>query len=500
MAIYALDSRFRKLLFAVRNSQCSAKKAEPAGGVRVGTSLVSLFLRGKCARLGAWLLLLVGLTAAGASLPIGVLAQSAPTHAHEGVASCGGSACHGRQVASPPDIRHDEIKTWQDANSPAGAHSRAWRVLAEPRAQAIATRLGMGKAQDAPACLGCHTDRRGANDPQSLFQRSDGVGCEACHGGSSEWLASHYAVGGTHADNVAKGMIPLEDAKTRASVCLDCHFGGAAPGQFVTHQIMAAGHPRIAFELDLFSTLQKHYDLGSNYAGRKAIPSGVKLWAVGQAMALDRSLTLFADSRHGQEGAFPEFYFLDCHSCHRAISDDPRARPTAIANPGRPIPVGMPPYNDENMIMLSAAAKVAAPRQAAAFETASRAFHTALATDRQSAVRSAATLASTSRALANTFSTHAFNREETVAILQQVAGDAQAGRYTDYTGSAQAVMAIDTLLNALVAAGQVDGAKVASLRPEIDRAYRAVSDPSSYRPAEFNISLARIAAAVGTLR
>ena len=358
----------------------------------------------------------------------------------------------------------------------------------------------MGKAQDAPACLGCHADRRGPHDSQSQFQLSDGVGCEACHGGSSDWLASHYAVGVTHGANVGKGMIPLEDAKVRASVCLDCHFGGAAPGQFVTHQIMAAGHPRIAFELDLFSTLQKHYDLGANYAGRKSIPSGVKLWAVGQAMAIDRSLTLFADARHGQEGVFPEFYFFDCHSCHRAISDDPKARPMAVANPGRPIPVGMPPYNDENMIMLTAAAKVAAPRQAAAFETASRTFHTALATDRQSAVRAAGSLASASRALANSFSAHAFSPAETVAILQQVVGDAQAARYTDYTGSAQAVMAIDTLLNALVAEGHVDGARAASLRPAIDRAYRAVNDPNTYRPAEFHASLVRIAAAVGTLR
>ena len=31
----------------------------------------------------------------------------------------------------------------------------------------------------------------------------------------------------------------------------------------------------------------------------------------------------------------------------------------AEANPGRPIPAGMPPYNDENMIMLAAAARVA---------------------------------------------------------------------------------------------------------------------------------------------
>ncbi|MDB5479485.1 MAG: hypothetical protein JWO83_538 [Caulobacteraceae bacterium] len=425
------------------------------------------------------------------------ISASISAHAHEGVASCAGSACHGRAVASAPDIRHDEIRIWQDSTGPAGAHSRAWRVLAEPRAQAIATRLGLGRAQDAPACLGCHADHPAARG--ALFHVSDGVGCEACHGGSSDWLASHYALGVKHRDNVAKGMIPLEDAKVRAAVCLDCHFGAAGTGQFVTHQIMSAGHPRIAFELDLFSTLQKHYDLGANYAARKPIPSGVKLWAVGQAIALDRSLTLFSDPRRGQEGAFPEFYFFDCHSCHRTISDDPRARPTAVMNPGRPIPSGTVPYNDENMIMLSAAAAVAAPKLAAQFDADCQAFHIALATDRTSAIRAAGQLARSARALSNTFAAREFGRAEILGILGRVISDAQGARYTDYAGSAQAVMAIDTLLNALVTSGEVDAARARALRPEIDRAYRAVNDPNGYRPAEFRAAIARIALAARTL-
>ena len=407
--------------------------------------------------------------------------------------------CHGRQVASGLVVRQNEILTWQDPSTAAGDHSRAWRVLTEPRAQAIANRLGLGPAQNAPACLGCHADPApGGRGPK--FQISDGVGCEACHGGASGWLASHYAIGAGHSDNVSRGLIPLENPKVRASVCLDCHYGGAANGQFVTHQFMAAGHPRISFELDLFSTLQRHYDLDANYAKRKPIPSGVQVWAVGQSMALERALTLYSDARRGQEGAFPEFYFFDCHSCHRQIFDDPKARPTAIANPGRPIPVGTPPFNDENMLMLVAAARTAAPGQAATFEANSRAFHAALATDRGAAIRAAGQLAGSARALETTFESRSFSRAETLAILTQVVSDAQAARYTDYTGSAQSVMAIDTLLNALVAQQQVSAGAAAAIRPEINRAYRAVRDPNAYRPAEFHDSIQHIASAVRSLR
>jgi len=451
----------------------------------------------------SWSAILFSLAILGAGAVTPAFAQPVNSEGrsgvHEGVASCSDSMCHGRQVASGLVVRQNELITWQDPSSAAGDHSRAWRVLTEPRAQAIANRLGLGPAQNAAACLGCHADPA-AGGRGAKFQISDGVGCEACHGGSSDWLATHYAVGADHAQNVSRGLVPLEDPKVRASVCLDCHYGSAREGQFVTHQIMSAGHPRISFELDLFSTLQRHYDLDANYAKRKPIPSGVKIWAVGQSMALERSLTLYSDARRGQEGTFPEFYFFDCHSCHRAIFDDPKARPSEVFNPGRPIPSGTPPYNDENMIMLSAAAKTAAPGLAASFEADSRAFHTALTTDRAASVRAAGRLAGSARALEHAFEGRSFSRGETIAILSQVVSDAQGARYTDYAGSAQAVMAIDTLLNALVAQGQVEGSAAAAIRPDLNRAYSAVRDPNAYRPAEFRASIQRIASAVRSLR
>jgi hypothetical protein len=294
-------------------------------------------------------------------------------------------------------------------------------------------------------------------------------------------------VGATHAVNVARGMAALEAPKARAAVCLDCHYGGAKPGQFATHQIMAAGHPRIGFELDLFTSLQGHYDIDADYLQRKTWPSGVKVWAVGQAMALDRALTLYGSSAHNAPGAFPEFSFFDCQSCHRPVSDDPKFRPAAQSNPGRAIPVGQPPFNDENMIMLSAAAKAAAPQLAAKFEADSRAFHTALAKDRTGAVRAAGQLAATSRQLADAFAARPFSRGETLAIYEALFTGDGARRLTDYAGAAQAVMAADTLLSALAAEG--DRAAATRARPELDRAYQAVRDPNAFRPDALRAAL-----------
>ncbi|MGQ0560047.1 MAG: multiheme c-type cytochrome [Sphingosinicella sp.] len=430
--------------------------------------------------------------------PPGANAAQQAQASYEGVASCGGTTCHGRSEGDGRIVRQDEIRLWQDPSSAAGAHSRAYAVLREARSQAIARRLGLGEAHNAEMCLGCHATPAGPRGAR--FQLSDGVSCESCHGAASGWLASHYAVGGVHADNVRRGLVPLENPRARAAVCLDCHFGSTAEGQFVSHRLMAAGHPRISFELDLFTTLQQHHQEDGDYATRKGTIDNIQMWAVGQAMALERALSLFAGPRRGNDGVFPEFYFFDCHSCHRRISDDPDFRPGAVANPGRPIPSGMPPWNDENIIMLAAALRVAAPQLAARFERDSRAFHAALTRDRGSAVAAANTLRETARTLATAFAGARFGRPHALAIIDSIASEAISPRFTDYAGSVQAVMAVDTLLSALVDEGAVSTAAARAIRADINAAYRAVRDPNDYSPGDFRVGLGRAAAAIRRLR
>lgn len=424
-------------------------------------------------------------------------ATSSVAAQHLGVASCAGSTCHGRQEGDGAVVRQDEILRWQDESSQAGAHSRAWRVLGGARGRAIAAKLGIGDPQAAGECLGCHADPAATKGPR--WTVSDGVGCEACHGpASAPWLSRHYAVGATHASNVANGLYPIDRPSARADRCLDCHYGSARPGQFVDHRIMAAGHPRIAFELDLFTALEQHWNEDADYRQRKPVAPPVQVWAVGQAAAVQRALTLY-DSPRGTAGVFAEPYFFDCHSCHRRISDDADFRPAALANPERPIPVGAPPFQDENMIMLSAAAKVLAPAEGQRFDAAARVFHASLSKDRGAALAAAGRLKSAAAVLESAFAARSVSASETRAILAAVAAQG-AARYTDYAASAQAVMALDTLLNSLVKQGAVTRAQAGSVRGPIDAAYRAVRDPNAYRPLDYRAALGRAVAAIGDLR
>ncbi|WP_022683899.1 multiheme c-type cytochrome [Sphingobium bisphenolivorans] len=439
------------------------------------------------------ILLLCGLPGSG-----GNPADAAPaSRAYSGVASCAGSTCHGRMEGDGKIVRQDELMRWQEPSTPGGAHSRAFAVLSGTRGRQIAATLGLGDPASAPACLGCHSTP--AAERGARFLAQDGVGCEACHGPASGWIASHYAVGASHAANVAAGMIPLDRPQVRASVCLDCHFGSDRPGQFVDHRIMAAGHPRISFELDLFSSMQAHHDEDADYARRKGRTDSLKFWAVGQAMAVERALTLYAGAK-GSEGTFPEFYFFDCQSCHRRIYDQAERSKTWEANPGRPIPAGMPPFNDENMIMLSAAARVIAPGAAGRFDADSKAFHAAIAADRRAAVAASGRLAQSAGALANAFAGARTDGDMAFAIVREIAGGAIAPRFTDYEGSVQAVMAVDTLLNAMVKSGRVTVGAAAGIRADVNRAYAAVKEPNGYQPAAFRAALGGAARSIGALR
>ncbi len=419
----------------------------------------------------------------------------------EGVASCAGSTCHGRAEGNGAVVRQDEIATWQEPSSPSGAHSRAYAVLGGRRGQQIAASLGLGDAQSAPACLGCHSTYAPVGQRGAKFTATDGVGCESCHGPSGgSWLAEHYALPATHASNIAAGLTALDNPKTRANVCLDCHYGSSKPGQFVTHAMMAAGHPRISFELDLFSALQQHHNIDGDYTARKAAPNAVRFWAVGQAEAVRRSTSLFAQPKFAMEGGFPQFTFYDCHSCHRTIADGPQRKLTFETNPGRPIPFGNPPFNDENIIMLSAVAGALVPGEAAAFQSASRDFHRAMGQGVGEARTAAQALSARAGTLADALSGRAYANADAFRVIAIIAGEATAPRFTDYAGSVQAVMAVDTLLNALVSEGRVTQGAAAGIRADIARAYKAVDEPNAYRPADFRAALKSAAGAIGRLQ
>ena len=234
---------------------------------------------------------------------------------HLGVATCATSVCHGKLAPQPgKNVALNEYRIWTQEDR----HAQAYRTLELAESKRIAANLGLPSATTAKICLDCHADNVPSDKRGPKFQMSDGVGCEACHGGSEKWIESHAAESATHKDNVARGMYPTEQPLKRAQVCLGCHLG--TKDRFATHAIMGAGHPRLSFELEAYTTNQPaHYVVDADYEQRKGKIEGMNLWLTGQIESARRMLTLLQTDMFHSGGMFPELAFYDCHSCHHPM-------------------------------------------------------------------------------------------------------------------------------------------------------------------------------------
>ena len=161
----------------------------------------------------------------------GLQAQTLPqydTHNHLGVVTCAGSTCHGAvQPLQKSPVLQNEYVTWSRQDS----HANAYNVLLNEESQRIARNLGLQAAHEADLCLDCHADNVPGGRRGNRFQIADGVGCEACHGGSEQWLGPHTSGKNTHQDNLAQGLYPTENPIDRAKLCLSCHFGTEMAGE-----------------------------------------------------------------------------------------------------------------------------------------------------------------------------------------------------------------------------------------------------------------------------
>lgn len=233
---------------------------------------------------------------------------------HVGVATCAGSTCHGssRPISNSP-VRQDEYFIWQQKDG----HQNAFKLLLKPAARRIADNLGIKDASKAAECLTCHSDYVPEVQRGPHFSLSEGVGCEACHGGAKNWLGPHVS-GNSHAQNIAQGLIPLEDPTVRAKLCLDCHLGSASKP--INHRMMGAGHPPLEFELAFNTLIQPaHFKVDADYRKRKNFAASGTVWATGQLVSGQFLLDGLSSERMTANGLTPELVFFECSSCHHAM-------------------------------------------------------------------------------------------------------------------------------------------------------------------------------------
>ena len=427
----------------------------------------------------AWLGLAL---AAGAALAADPPLPIASGDKHMGVATCASSTCHGSVVEFPDSrILHNEFITWQ-TDRYGNMHAKAYAKLLTPESREIAEKLGIGPPERAGVCLDCHADHVDEDRRGERFQLSDGVGCEACHGGAERWLSSHTAANRPLADNLADGMYPTHDPVHRGRLCLSCHLGNE--DRMITHRIMAAGHPRLSFELDTFTYLQPHHEVTDAYERRKGRQDGVRDWAVGQALAAQQILGLLMNPEHGWDGVFPELVLYDCHACHRPMTDR-RWRP----RPGTGLGPGAVRVNDANLVILRLILVAVEAELSRELKTRTREMHQATLEGRNALTRAAERLDATlERALQRTLA-YEFGPGDLRAIFAQLIAEGEQGELLDYSAAEQAAMAATNLVMAYQRLGVLEEAEVDA---EIDQVYAAVADEHTYTPQRLVASLRQL--------
>lgn len=395
---------------------------------------------------------------------------------HLGVKICSGTPCHGNRGEPGASVLQNEYVTWSTRDR----HARAYAVLLEERSQRIARNLGLeAAAHESPRCLSCHSDFVPDELRGKQFSLEDGVGCEACHGGSVDWLGPHQAAG-DHGDNLARGMFPTDDPASRAELCVSCHFG--TPEKFVDHRMLSAGHPRMSFELDTFTQIQPaHFEVDDDYGRRgKQTPEAARLWAVGQAVIARETLDALLDPMRGRDGIWPEFALFDCHACHHPMSDTRWAPRPSLGAANR---TGIARFNDPSLVMLRHALAGLDPAEARRLGEETEALHVALARGIGSPERAAARLRDLVQSLIPRLAAWDVGAEDARAIARSLVADGLDGDLRDYAGAEQGAMALQSLASTLQAAGALQETRLAEIDRGLQALVGATEDDEAFRPA-----------------
>ena len=399
---------------------------------------------------------------------------------HLGVTSCAGSTCHG--ATSPwkgSTVLQNEYITW-DRYDP---HSKAYSVLLNDVSKQMAENLGIGKAHEAKICLDCHADNVSEKNRGRVFQISDGVGCEACHGGGERWLGLHVSGVATHQDNIKAGLYPTEDPIKRAELCLSCHFGNDK--KIVTHRIMGAGHPRLDFELDTFTATQPaHYEIDKDYYKRKVVSNGIQTWAIGQALALEKRFDALL--KMGETGGiFPELVLFDCQACHHSLMTQ-KWQP----RPGTGLGPGVVRFDDSNLLMLQIIVESIDEERGEALQRKTIQLHKASTANSKEFYAVAESLRDEAKELVSVFAKYKFGKKDIENLLLSLVQRTKEAEFFDYVGAEQAIMGITSVLAAADKVGLKKSTK--QIQASLDNAYKALENYDSWDYAKFKTAVGKI--------
>jgi hypothetical protein len=410
-----------------------------------------------------------------------------------GPGSCASTSCHGSvKPVSGSRVLQNEYSTWilQDK------HSRAYQALTGDVGERMVRILKLGaKGEDSPKCLACHALYTSPDQRGRSFELSDGVSCENCHGPASAWLGPHTTRDWPHEKSVALGMQDTRNVIHRTEKCLECHLG--TRDKFVDHEMIAAGHPDLYFELDSFSAVMpRHWKVPRESASGKPVEdaawSGVRDWSTGQAVQLranmDRLTWRAREERIDKKDAWPEYSELSCFACHHSLGPAKDSWRQQHAFEGRR--PGDPAWNTSRYLVFRVLAKQIDSASAQGLDRQIAIVATEMSKlnpDRTIVANAASAAAPIAQHFAERLSAMPYDQALTLRLLQQISDEAESISLADERAAEQATMAVDSLYIAY--SKDTKPADSAEARAAINALFQQLENPSSYNADQFAQSL-----------
>ena len=406
---------------------------------------------------------------------------------YTGPGSCASTSCHGSILPrAENDVLQNEYSVWIVKDK----HSKAYSALTGPVGERIAGILNLGKAETAPRCLACHALNPPQEQRSRTFDVSEGVSCETCHGPASGWLGPHTERDWTHEKSVALGMYDTRDIVSRTEKCLGCHLG--AEDKYVDHELIAAGHPMLQFELDSFSAVMpRHWkDSATSLDPQRNDPLyDVREMAVGQAVQLRQSLLRLASRAHGK--VWPEYSELQCEACHHSLSPPEQSWRQARGYPGRR--PGDPPWNASRYTVFRDVARQLDGAQADQLDRSLAQvmqLMSQLNPDRDAVAGAATDSARLADDLSARMRAASYDPALAVRLLQRISGDADEISAQGEQSAAQAAMALQSLYVAYDRDQKPQNS--AEVRAAITGLFEQLQNLSAYDPARFAEQMRRV--------
>ena len=411
-------------------------------------------------------------------LAVGCLpAISAQVPQYVGVTSCSSQTCHGSVQPIPNSkVLQNEYSTWLVRDK----HTRAYANLSNDVGRRIIKIMNLDDKGVAERCYPCHSVQVPSDRLARTFDRQSGVTCENCHGPASQWLEPHDKPGWNY-DRVVKelGLYPTRDLVRRTSKCLECHVGTS--NAEVDHELIAAGHPDLFFELGSFmAVMPSHWNEAD-----KDPWFAVRAVAVGQAVGLREQLKRIA--REAQKGPWPEYAELDCFACHHGIYTPESWRQDSGYRDRRP---GNAQWNLSRYVVLARVIQETEPGTAQLLTTEIGRLYsmiTALQSDRNLIAAQATSTAEIADRLTGVLNGMTFDQAMALRLMKSIAADSMSVAQDGERSAEEATMVLDSLFVAY--SNNAPAGADPRIKAGIKNLYTQLDPPSLYNAVTFSASL-----------